>query len=199
MVDEMTSISSTGTRQLELTVASSAIFDSKSADAMNSSSIGKDRYATLNPSTYTSSRLNQVNLDRSFNDTSRNYPSSSFPALDQRRLGQPINADRMRDPLGPHPYDPITGFVMFYDFILNLPPVTDQCRLITCLYHPQSGLGAPSQLGATKCDSYVDETSGDPMALVIISTKQPVPRFDRTATVFSYCQLSQLDVRLTSC
>jgi hypothetical protein len=191
ILEELTSLSLQGTRQLELTVASSALFDPKSTGVMNPASIGRDPYTALNSSRHTSPRLTQVKPDR-------NYPSTSFPTFDQRRVSQPMNSDQPRGPLGSHPYDPITGFVLFYDFVLHLPSNTDQCRLITCLHHPQSGLGAPSQLPAGKCESYVDETSGDLMAAAIIGVKQGVPRFDRAVIVFFYVQVLQLDVHLTN-
>jgi hypothetical protein len=93
----------------------------------------------------------------------------------------PINSNmsKLRDPLGPQSYDPIGGFVIFFDFIINFPPSIDQCRLITCLHHAQTGLGEPSQLEPFKCELYVDETTGERMNSVLIATKQPVPRFDQ--------------------
>jgi hypothetical protein len=84
---------------------------------------------------------------------------------------------KLRDPLGPQPYDPVAGFVIFFDYIINLPPTIDQCRLITCLHYPDSGLGEPSQLQPFKCDLYTDEITGERMSVVLIATKQPVPRF----------------------
>ena len=67
------------------------------------------------------------------------------------------NMNKLQDPLAPQSYDPIGGFVIFFDFIANLPPTIDHCCLITCLYHPKSGLGEPSQLEPFKCDQYMDE------------------------------------------
>jgi hypothetical protein len=87
------------------------------------------------------------------------------------------NMNRLRDPLAPQPYDPIGGFIIFFDFIFNLPPTTDQCCLVTCLYHPKSGLGEPSQLEPFKCEPYIDEKTGQKMSVALIATKQPVPRF----------------------
>lgn len=84
---------------------------------------------------------------------------------------------KLQDPLAPQPYDPIGGFVMFFDFIINLPLTIEQCRLITCLHHPQSGLGEPSQLQPFKCESYIDEVNGEQMNVAVIATQQPVPRF----------------------
>jgi hypothetical protein len=71
----------------------------------------------------------------------------------------------------------VGGFVIFFDFIINFPSTIDQCRLITCLHHAQSGLGEPSQLQPSKCELYVDEISGERMNIALIAMKQPVPRF----------------------
>jgi hypothetical protein len=92
------------------------------------------------------------------------------------QVNQPVNPinsnmSKLRDPLGPQSYDPIGGFVIFFDFIINFPPSIDQCRLITCLHHAQTGLGEPSQLEPFKCELRMNS--------VLIAIKQPVPRFDQ--------------------
>lgn len=116
----------------------------------------------------------------------RQFYQRSLPALDRRVASNPnqtynrtnTNMRKLLDPLAPRPYDPIGGFVMFFDFIINLPMTIEQCRLITCLHHPQSGLGEPSQLQAFRCELYVDENTNEQMNVAMIATKQPVPRFD---------------------
>ena len=87
------------------------------------------------------------------------------------------NLNRLRDPLGPQPYDQTGGFVLFLDFIINLPSTIDLCRLITCLHHPDSGLGEPSQLQTVKSEFYTNESNGERMNAALVATKQPVPRF----------------------
>lgn len=114
-----------------------------------------------------------------------NFHQPSVPLLDNKRVtsrASPAmslltsNMNRLRDPLAPHPYDPIGGFVIFFDFLVNLPLNTDQSCLISCLYHPKSGLGEPSQLEPFQCEQYVDERSGERLKVALIATKQPVPR-----------------------
>ncbi|CAF0754070.1 unnamed protein product [Didymodactylos carnosus] len=85
------------------------------------------------------------------------------------------NMNKLKDPLEPSPYDPVGGFVIFFDFILNLDPSVELCRLVTCLHHPKSGLGEPSQLQSFTCDPFIDQ-NGQKMSVVLIATKQPVPR-----------------------
>ena len=81
-----------------------------------------------------------------------------------------------RDPFVPHSYDPVGGFVIFFDYILHLPSELEQCCLITCLHHPKSGLGEPSQFEPFTCQLYADERNTDRMNVGLIATKQPVPR-----------------------
>lgn len=102
--------------------------------------------------------------------TSRASPAMSLLAS---------NMNKLRDPLAPQSYDPIGGFVIFFDFVASLPVTIDQCSLVTCLYHPKSGLGEPSQLEPYKCEQYVDEKNSERMSIALIATKQPVPRFVR--------------------
>jgi hypothetical protein len=118
-------------------------------------------------------------------DQRQNYHQTSLPTLDKRitpRASPAMsllasNMNKLRDPLAPQPYDPIGGFVIFFDFIVRLPSTTEQCSLVTCLYHPKSGLGEPSQLDPFPCEQYVDERTGERMSVALIATKQPVPRF----------------------
>lgn len=118
-------------------------------------------------------------------DQRQNYQQTSLPLLDKRVTARASpamsllasNMNKLRDPLAPQPYDPIGGFVIFFDFIVSLPQTTDQCCLVTCLYHPKSGLGVPSQLEPFKCEQYFDDKNGERMSVALIATKQPVPRF----------------------
>ena len=86
------------------------------------------------------------------------------------------NINNLRDPLAPQSYDPKGGFVIFFDFILHLPSNVTLACLITCLHHPKSGLGEPSQLETFRCEPYVDERNGQRMSVAYIAMKQPVPR-----------------------
>lgn len=178
------SFSSSGTRQLELTMSQganagaggSAGFQSKSAETFRNRPNGFDQQNGF-------STQSGVNYNHDSNDTSRNPRFTSLPPLDQRNPpARPMdfvstNLNNQVDLFEIQPYDPVTGFVMFYDFILNFPANIDQCRLIVCLLHPQSGLGVPSHLTPSKCDSFIDETTGERTAAALIATKQPVPRF----------------------
>ena len=104
------------------------------------------------------------------------------------------NMNNLRDPLAPQSYDPKGGFVIFFDFILHLPSKVTQSCLITCLHHPKSGLGEPSQLETFKCEPYVDERNGQRMSVAFIAMKQPVPRFVYELHRSMVCMCVSLDV-----
>lgn len=147
-----------------------------------SNSVDNSRYLSARSDPYPPSQPSV--RDNNHLDTHQNV--SSLPPLDNKRVtprASPAmslltsNMNKLRDPLAPQPYDPIGGFVIFFDFIVSLPQTIDQCCLVTCLYHPKSGLGEPSQLEPFKCEHYFDEKNNERMSVALIATKQPVPRF----------------------
>lgn len=163
-----------GTRQLEVSVANNHL-----ANAMDSTSMRTDFY----PASQSSADNQQA--ERDYHGLQGHTTASLAPTLDKRVTARASpamslltsNMNNLRDPFAPQPYDPINGFVIFFDFILNLPNQVEQCCLITCLHHPKSGLGEPSQLDIFKCTAYVDERHGERMSVAMIAMKQPVPRF----------------------
>jgi len=159
-----------GTRQLELSISTNGL--SNSNDNQHHLSAKTDFYPQSQPSIRD-------------NDQRQNHHQTSLPILDKRvtpRASPAMtllasNMNKLRDPLAPQPYDPIGGFVIFFDFIVRLPSTIEQCCLVTCLYHPKSGLGEPSELEPFRCEQYIDERNGERMSAALIATKQPVPRF----------------------
>uniref|UniRef100_A0A8C3FD79 Coiled-coil domain-containing protein 17 n=1 Tax=Chrysemys picta bellii TaxID=8478 RepID=A0A8C3FD79_CHRPI len=83
------------------------------------------------------------------------------------------------DALGPAPYDPATGFVIFYDFLLGLDPTFFQVCLVAGLYRDGQEMGKPTPLPVAYCQMgqsppyVVDGQRGNG---AILSAKQPVPR-----------------------
>ncbi|XP_043377543.1 coiled-coil domain-containing protein 17 isoform X3 [Chelonia mydas] len=83
------------------------------------------------------------------------------------------------DALGPAPYDPAAGFVIFYDFLLGLDPTFFQVCLVAGLYRNGQEMGKPTPLPVAYCQMgqsppyVVDGQRGNH---AILSTKQPVPR-----------------------
>ncbi|XP_043942783.1 coiled-coil domain-containing protein 17 [Protopterus annectens] len=83
------------------------------------------------------------------------------------------------DALGPSPYDPAAGFVVFYDFILGLDPTVSLVRLVAGLYSNGQEMGKPTTLPAVYCEIgrtmpyLTDSYKGN---IAMLSAKQPVPR-----------------------
>nr|XP_033771786.1 coiled-coil domain-containing protein 17 isoform X2 [Geotrypetes seraphini] len=81
--------------------------------------------------------------------------------------------------LGPAPYDPAAGFVIFYDFLMGLDPTFVQVRLVTGLYASGQEMSQTTLLPAVFCEMgqasqyMLDVRKG---TSAILSVKQPVPR-----------------------
>ncbi|CAF1068244.1 unnamed protein product [Adineta ricciae] len=99
---------------------------------------------------------------------------------------------QIRDAYVSKPYEPASGFVIFFDFICDVPTDVEQSRLITCLHHPKSGYGPPSILEPVKTEQYVDPRTNDHLRVAIISTKQPVAKCpaEQALTVVIEVQIS---------
>ncbi|XP_078071436.1 coiled-coil domain-containing protein 17 [Mustelus asterias] len=113
------------------------------------------------------------------NATARTPP---FLPMEDPRPQTPTLAKQFLDSsegLGPAPYDPVAGFVVFYDFLLGLDPMYRVCRLVVGLYHGGQEMGDPSLLPAVYCDidnspAYFPEVNRGNGAILAI--KQVVPR-----------------------
>ncbi|ETE69642.1 Coiled-coil domain-containing protein 17, partial [Ophiophagus hannah] len=83
------------------------------------------------------------------------------------------------DTLGPAPYDPVSGFVIFYDFLLGLDPMFYHVRLVSGLYRNGQQLGKPTPLPIVSSDmghspqSLMDRQRA---CCAILAARQPVPR-----------------------
>uniref|UniRef100_A0ABM5G7L3 Coiled-coil domain-containing protein 17 isoform X1 n=2 Tax=Pogona vitticeps TaxID=103695 RepID=A0ABM5G7L3_9SAUR len=111
-------------------------------------------------------------------------PDPTFLAnsMDSRRLSATATSHYFLDPsdtLGPAPYDPASGFVIFYDLLLGLDPTFYQVGLVSGLYRNEQVLGKPTPLPVVSSDmglssQYVmGEQRG---CCAILAAKQPVPR-----------------------
>ncbi|XP_071144774.1 uncharacterized protein [Mytilus edulis] len=74
------------------------------------------------------------------------------------------------------PYDQYAGFMIFYDFVLNLDPRTTACRLIVGLHGTGQSIGEPTVLPTvyTEPSTRAVGTSGG--ANAVIGARQPVPK-----------------------
>ncbi|XP_031433776.1 coiled-coil domain-containing protein 17 [Clupea harengus] len=109
--------------------------------------------------------------------------SSLFPLLEDVRSQTPALTKYLyeqTDALGPAPYDPVAGFVVFYDFLLGLSPSYRLCRLTVGLFSGEQELVAPSLLPPVYCEPASLSSSLHPEhhsgQLAMLATKQAVPR-----------------------
>uniref|UniRef100_A0A8C5RZS7 Coiled-coil domain-containing protein 17 n=1 Tax=Laticauda laticaudata TaxID=8630 RepID=A0A8C5RZS7_LATLA len=83
------------------------------------------------------------------------------------------------DTLGPAPYDPVSGFVIFYDFLLGLDPMFYHVRLVSGLYRNGQQLGKSTPLPIVSSDmghspqSLMDRQRA---CCAVLAARQPVPR-----------------------
>ncbi|XP_036375650.1 coiled-coil domain-containing protein 17 [Megalops cyprinoides] len=92
-------------------------------------------------------------------------------------LGRPV-LDPL-ETLGPAPYDPGAGFVIFYDLVLGLDATLRTVRLLAGLYAGGQEIGRPVPLPAVPCQpgGGLPYAYGVPMGnYATLAVKQPVPR-----------------------
>ncbi|XP_070601103.1 coiled-coil domain-containing protein 17 [Erythrolamprus reginae] len=83
------------------------------------------------------------------------------------------------DTLGPAPYDPVSGFVIFYDFLLGLDPMFYHVRLVSGLYRNGQQLGKSTPLPIVSSDmGHSSQSLMDRQrpCCAILAARQPVPR-----------------------
>uniref|UniRef100_UPI003AAEB8B1 coiled-coil domain-containing protein 17-like n=1 Tax=Centroberyx gerrardi TaxID=166262 RepID=UPI003AAEB8B1 len=85
------------------------------------------------------------------------------------------------DSLGPAPYDPAAGFVIFYDLVLGVDATLKALRLVAALFLGGQEVGRPTPLPPVHCQlgwalPYAHSLSLSPGNYAPLSVKQPVPR-----------------------
>ncbi|KAM4642200.1 coiled-coil domain-containing protein 17 [Discoglossus pictus] len=83
------------------------------------------------------------------------------------------------DALGPAPYDPVAGFVIFYDFLLGLEPTFQKVRLLSGLYSNGHRMGQTTSLPDVPCEIWhsPQHLANTPRGnIAMLSAKQPIPR-----------------------
>ncbi|XP_045905933.1 coiled-coil domain-containing protein 17 [Micropterus dolomieu] len=110
--------------------------------------------------------------------THTNAPLSSLQARSSSSpLGRCIS--NSLDSLGPAPYDPAAGFVVFYDLVLGVDASQQVLRLVAALYSEGQEVGPQTQLPPVQCLSGLSlpyTHSFTPRNYALLSVKQPVPR-----------------------
>ncbi|XP_026798331.3 coiled-coil domain-containing protein 17 isoform X4 [Pangasianodon hypophthalmus] len=107
----------------------------------------------------------------------------TFPPLEEPR-SPPLTKHLMKDSDGlcPSPYDPMTGFVVFYDFLLGLCPSYRVCRLMVGIYNGDICLGSPSILPPVYCDP-VSSPQHSVEQKAILASKQAVPEVQPASSI----------------
>ncbi|XP_017555686.1 coiled-coil domain-containing protein 17-like isoform X1 [Pygocentrus nattereri] len=106
---------------------------------------------------------------------------TTFPPLEEPRLQTPPYTKYSMDVsegLSPAPYDPMAGFVVFYDFLLGLCPSYRVCRLMVGLYSGEQCLGSPSVLPPVYCEPFILSTHPSRYnqgQKAVLASKQAVP------------------------
>uniref|UniRef100_A0A671Y3M0 Coiled-coil domain containing 17 n=1 Tax=Sparus aurata TaxID=8175 RepID=A0A671Y3M0_SPAAU len=78
------------------------------------------------------------------------------------------------DSLGPAPYNPTAGFVVFYDMVLGAEVSQRALRLVAALYSEGQEVGPPTALPPAQCLPYTHSLA--PANYALLSFKQSVPR-----------------------
>ncbi|KAF5897937.1 low-density lipoprotein receptor-related protein 2-like isoform X5, partial [Clarias magur] len=107
----------------------------------------------------------------------------TFPPLEAPR-SQALTKNIMKelDGLYPSPYDPMTGFMVFYDFLMGLCPSCRVCRLMVGVYSGDECLGSPSILPPVYCDP-ISSPQHRAEQKAILATKQAVPEVQPASSI----------------
>ncbi|XP_043098599.1 coiled-coil domain-containing protein 17 isoform X2 [Puntigrus tetrazona] len=114
------------------------------------------------------------------------FPGSSIavtnPALplDESSIQHSLMGSHITDPmatLGPAPYDPVAGFVIFYDLVMGLEDTLREVRLLAGLYFNGQKLGQTNPMPPVQCQPAGPLLSTkSPGNCAILAVKQPVSR-----------------------
>ncbi|XP_048352163.1 coiled-coil domain-containing protein 17 [Sphaerodactylus townsendi] len=111
-------------------------------------------------------------------------PDSTYPLDQPNPVGSSvaIASKYFLDPtdaLGPAPYDPASGFVVFYDFLMGLDPTFYQVCLVSGMFRNGQELGKSTPLPIVLSDmgqSLDHVMGGQRGSCAILAARQPVPR-----------------------
>ncbi|XP_037058742.1 coiled-coil domain-containing protein 17 isoform X2 [Peromyscus leucopus] len=93
------------------------------------------------------------------------------------------------DVLGPAPYDPGAGLVIFYDFLRGLDASWVWVQLMTSLTQDGQDIGGTTILPPALCLPPLSSAPGPMGNCAILASRQPVPRLPPSALVSLICEL----------
>ncbi|OCU00881.1 coiled-coil domain-containing protein 17 [Xenopus laevis] len=109
-----------------------------------------------------------------------NRQTSAFHHMEEQKAGTANHVRNLLDyniGLEPAPYDPISGFVVFYDFLLGLDPSYRVCRLAVSLSSGGLEIGSSSLLPPVYCGAALSTFHDSKRQnTALLATKQAVPR-----------------------
>ncbi|XP_026069309.1 coiled-coil domain-containing protein 17 isoform X1 [Carassius auratus] len=129
-------------------------------------------------------------------DRERRAPLSVFPGssmalthldlpLDQSSKQHSLMGSHITDPLeafGPAPYDPVAGFVIFYDLVMGVEATLRTVRLLAGLYFNGQKLGQTTPMPPVLCQPTGPLLSNkSPGNYALLAVTQPVPRVQPTS------------------
>ncbi|XP_016389875.1 coiled-coil domain-containing protein 17 [Sinocyclocheilus rhinocerous] len=108
------------------------------------------------------------------------FPGSSMAVTHPDLPLHSLMGSHVTDPLealGPAPYDPVTGFVIFYDLVMGVEATLRSVRLLAGLYFNGQKLGQSTPMPPVQCQPAGPLLSTkSPGNYAILAVKQPVPR-----------------------
>ncbi|XP_060934148.1 coiled-coil domain-containing protein 17 [Limanda limanda] len=118
----------------------------------------------------------------------KTHTQAPFPLLQTRSFSSTSGRHVMDplDSLGPAPYDPAAGFVVFFDLALGVDASQKTLRLVAALYSEGVEVGPPTPLPPVQCLPGLSSPYTHSLApgnYALLSVKQPVPRIQPSASL----------------
>ncbi|XP_021106368.1 coiled-coil domain-containing protein 17 isoform X2 [Heterocephalus glaber] len=130
----------------------------------------------------------QVPLESFLEDLLNSSPQPLLPGTMTRNLGLDPYILPTSDVLGPAPYDPGAGLVIFYDFLRGLEASWIWVQLMTALTRDGQDTGGTTALPPALCLPS-PSTPGPTGNCAILASRQPVPRLPPSPLVSLVCEL----------
>ncbi|CAB1431105.1 unnamed protein product, partial [Pleuronectes platessa] len=118
----------------------------------------------------------------------KTHSQAPFPLL-KTRSSSSTSGRHVMDPLdslGPAPYDPAAGFVVFFDLALGVDASQKALRLVAALCSEGVEVGPPTPLPPVQCLPGLSSPYSHSLApgnYALLSVKQPVPRIQPSASL----------------
>ncbi|XP_053286777.1 coiled-coil domain-containing protein 17 [Pleuronectes platessa] len=118
----------------------------------------------------------------------KTHSQAPFPLLKTRSFSSTSGRHVMDplDSLGPAPYDPAAGFVVFFDLALGVDASQKALRLVAALCSEGVEVGPPTPLPPVQCLPGLSSPYSHSLApgnYALLSVKQPVPRIQPSASL----------------